>query len=402
MTVMADLILFSWQAFSDSGKKHTGYTLCASRAALTTKLSERNLLLIYCRKEKKTGKRQWNNVHKIAFFNQLATLLKAGLSLVDSLRMLAEGHPDLAWHALLTDLSHALLQGISFAQALRQWETIFSPIWSALVEAGELTGQLETCCRKLAVQQSRQDKLHATVIKVMRYPLFILCVVIAVASAMLLWVLPQFTAIYQSFNAPLPAFTHGVISLSQWLRRTGFWLLCLLLLLIFSLIYLYRHSTRWRRAGQYLLLRIPLVATLWRGSKLHQIFTTLALAQRAGMTLLQGLQIAQQTVLTLVWFEALSAIQNQIVEGQTLHQAIEKHPLFTAFCYQLIKTGEEAGALEEMLIQLANWHETLTHALAEDLSAALEPIIMLVTGVIVGALVIAMYLPVFGLGDILG
>ena len=149
------------------------------------------------------------------------------------------------------------------------------------------------------------------------------------------------------------------------------------------------------------MLRLPLFSNLWRGSQLSQIYAILQLTQQAGITLLQGLQAAEATLTTRLWRDAVVELQQHITRGEPLHQAMRAHPLFTPLCMQLVLVGEEAGALDTMLARLAEWHEARTLALADALAASLEPVMMVIVGAIVGTLVIAMYLPVFGLGNVM-
>jgi len=149
------------------------------------------------------------------------------------------------------------------------------------------------------------------------------------------------------------------------------------------------------------MLRLPLLSAMWRGSQLSQIYADLQLTQRAGITLLQGLQAAEATLTTRLWRDAVVALQHHIAQGEPLHQAMQDHPLFTPLCMQLVHVGEEAGALDTMLARLAEWHEAQTLTLADTLASSLEPAMMVIVGAIVGTLVIAMYLPAFGLGNVI-
>ncbi|MEQ4585954.1 MAG: protein transport protein HofC, partial [Pantoea agglomerans] len=351
------------------------------------------------KREKAWRQREWKWQHKTDLIRQLATLLKAGLPLAESLALLAEGHPHAGWRALMLVLHHRVLSGAPFSQALREWPQIFPALYPALMEVGELTGQLDTCCSELARQQIRQQQLWHQVAKALRYPLFILLVAIAVTCGMLLFVLPEFVAVYDSFDAPLPAFTAAVMQLSAALQEWGAVLAIGVSLMLVAWHQLRRRSAGWQRREQAIFLRIPLLSGLWRGTQLTQIYTILNLTQRAGLTLLQGLAAVEVTLSSLLWREAMAGLQQHIAQGNPLHQALMHHPLFTPLCGQLVRVGEEAGALDLMLARLAEWHEAETRERADTLAASLEPMMMVVIGGIVGTLVIAMYLPVFGLGD---
>ncbi|PIJ49764.1 type IV pilin biogenesis protein [Erwinia sp. OLTSP20] len=398
---MNKTLLFHWQAVDNSGGWQQGERLALNRQQVYLYLNDNQLSPLRIRLRGLYVTAGWQKAARITLMRQLATLLKAGMPLAASLNMLSHGQHK-CWCLLLRQLAEQISQGNAFAQALRQWPVIFPPLFPALVQIGELTGQLDNCCQRLATQQERQQLLHKKVQKALRYPLFILLVAAATSAAMLLFVLPEFVAIYDNFDARLPAFTRAVMQLSEWLQLNGLWLILALVCLPTGWRYQQRRSPAMRLFLQRLILRLPLVATLWRGSILSQIFTTLSLTQQAGIPLAEGLKATAQTLPGGVWQQALQGLIQHIEAGQPLHRALQQHPLFTSLCYQLIKVGEEAGALDDMLSRLAGWHENQTLERAENLAAMLEPAMMVIVGGIIGTLVIAMYLPVFNLGAALG
>ncbi|MGP2461206.1 protein transport protein HofC [Pantoea ananatis] len=396
---MTSLYVYRWHAVDGSGRLQTGHHLAPDGETLFSDLAQRHLLPVSWTRGKVMRRRDWKWQHKIDLIRQLATLLKAGLPLSQSLSLLAEGHSQTPWRALMLALQHQILAGEPFSSALRQWPQIFPPLYPALMEVGELTGQLDVCCEQLAQQQTRQQYLRSKVIKALRYPLFILAVALTVTCGMLLFVLPEFVSVYASFNAPLPAFTAAVIGLSERLQAWGFPLSGLIILLVAGWQQWRRRSENWQRREQRVLMHIPIVGGLWQGNQLTQIYSVLQLTQQAGLTLLQGLEAAKVTLSSRLWQDAIRLLQNHIAQGNPLYLALSNHPLFSPLCSQLIRVGEEAGALDVMLARLAEWHEGQTLMRADNLAASLEPVMMVVIGGIVGTLVIAMYLPVFGLGE---
>lgn len=398
---MAKLYYFNWQALNAIGQLQEGESLHVNLDMLLHELSESGLLPVNWQRGRCWRARDWKWQHKIHLIRQLATLLKAGLPLAESLLLLAEGHPHAGWRTLLKGLQRQVMSGEAFSQALRAWPQIFPPLFPALMQVGELTGQLDECCAQLAMQQSKQQHLRQKVVKALRYPLFILLVTMAVSAGMLLFVLPEFASVYASFEAPLPAFTAAVIALSELLQQAVLPLALVLTLLAISAQQLYQRSAGWQICVQRWLLQLPLLSPLWRGGELSQIYAILQLTQQAGLTLLQSLQAVEVTLTSRLWRDAIVALQQHIAAGAPLYQALHQHALFTPLCAQLIRVGEEAGALDVMLARLAEWHETQTLTRADTLAASLEPLMMVVIGVIVGTLVVAMYLPVFGLGDVI-
>jgi protein transport protein HofC len=345
---------------------------------------------------------QWRGEPLIHFTRQLATLLQAGLPLVDALQLLAAEHPSAAWRCLLRQLADQVREGQPLSETLTEQPGIFPLIYRQLIAIGELTGNLDRCCLQLAQQQEAQLLLRRKVTKALRYPLFICAVALMVSMLMLVMVLPEFAKVYQSFDAPLPWFTQGLLKLSALLIAVGPYLALLLGASLFGYCRWLHPRPPWRRREQVLLLRLPLIARLVSGGALSQTFRILTMTQRAGLTLVEGLSAAALAADHLLYRQALEQVRRQIAEGEAFHHAMGLQPLFPPLCRQLVRVGEESGSLDALLDKLAQWYERQTHELADTLAQTLEPLLMLVVGGIVGTLVIAMYLPIFQLGSVLG
>ncbi|WP_435947207.1 protein transport protein HofC [Dryocola sp. BD586] len=396
---MANFRVWSWKAVDQRGQIRQGVVLAENRAAVEAQLGEQGLQLFSARRSVGARRGCWHIQQKIQVFRQLATLLQAGISLADGLALIADRHPYREWRALLQRIAQQVSQGLPFSDALRQWPGIFPPLFITLIHIGELTGKLDECSRRLAEQQEQLYRLQKKVTKALRYPLFILAVAFAVTAGMLGFVLPEFAAIYSSFNASLPAITLAVMGISSWVTSQGALWLFIAIIAAGCWFVLRRQKPCWQEYEQKLLLKTPLAAPLWRGQLLSQIYTTLALSQQAGIPLLQGLAAVEQTIAPLLWKKLLAQISARVAEGVPFWQTLEDTERFTPLCSQLIRIGEESGALDLMLEKLAVWHHDATQEMADSLAAALEPMMMLVIGIIIGTLVIAMYLPIFQLGD---
>ncbi|WP_261112708.1 protein transport protein HofC [Serratia entomophila] len=394
--------LFLWRAIDAEGEIRHGELMSSAKSRVSRQLIEQGLQPCQITRGKRIPHGQWRGEPLIHFTRQLATLLQAGLPLVNALQLLATEHPAAAWRCLLRQLGERVRQGQPFSEAVAEQRAVFPQIYRPLIAIGELTGNLERCCLLLAQQQESRQKLHSKVVKALRYPLFICAVALLVSVLMLVMVLPEFAGVYQSFDAPLPWFTQGLLHLSALLIGTGPYLALLLGGLIFGYCRWLHPQTQWRRREQAAQLRLPLIARLIEGSALSQIFRILAMTQQAGLTLVDGLSAAAMAVDNLFYRQALEQVQRQISQGETFHHALSQQPLFPALCRQLVRVGEESGSLDSLLDKLAQWHEQQTLELADTLAQTLEPLLMLVVGGIVGALVIAMYLPIFQLGNVLG
>lgn len=340
----------------------------------------------------------WSRTRSSEAIYQLATLLKAGLTLSEGLALLAEQHPSSQWQALLRTLAYDMEQGISLSTSLAQWQHVFPPLYQSMIRTGELTGKLDDCCFELARQQKEQQHLADKVKKALRYPVIILTTAVMVVVAMLHFVLPEFAAIYRTFNVPLPALTQGIITVAHYSSQWG-WLAGFIGLMAGVTYRLARQKTWWLIQRQRLLLRCPVIGPLIRGQTLTQIFTVLSLTQSAGIPFLRGLESVSETLACPFWLQRLVQIHRDISGGKPIWQAFKDTGEFTPLCLQLVRTGEASGSLDAMLHNLARHHSENTLSQAEDLAALLEPTLLVITGLIIGTLVVAMYLPIFHLGD---
>lgn len=384
--------LWRWRALSIEGELRSGTLWATDRNAAFTRLMRNELhplAVTRC-----SQKYRWRPHHCYEMFRQLATLLQAGLTLSHSLQMLADQHPLKPWQALLQSIADELGEGCPFSEALKRWPAVFSPLHISMVKTGELTGKLEECCRRLAQQQKSQQLLSAKVKKALRYPVIILMLAVIVVLAMVTLVLPEFAAIYRTFNTPLPKLTQIVMGMAAFMQ-SYFLALFSGLLVPVAAAWILRNDPRWQR----ILLHTPVMGALAKGQKLGQIFTVLSLTQQAGIPFLQGLESAEETVESCYWRGILRCVREDIEKGLPIWSSFQKTAIFTPLCIQLLRTGEMSGALDVMLKNLAHHHTEQTFQQADNLAALLEPLLLIVTGVIIGTLVVAMYLPIFHLGD---
>ncbi len=394
---MATKALWHWSGMNSEGQLVQGTSWEAQRQDVMLDLHQQHIHLLSLKRHS-VRTRLWRGEYSCEIMRQLATLLQAGLPLPEGLTLLANQQSSLQWQALLHTLASKLEMGEPFSTALAQWPDVFPPLYLTMVNTGELTGNLDECCFKLADQQKAQLLLSRKVKKALRYPLIILTLAFVVVLAMVYLVLPEFATIYQTFNTPLPALTRGVIAFADLMQQCSIPLLLLTIVGVSVLSGLRRHQG-WRRYRQRVLLACPQMGQLIRGQRLSQIFTVLALTQRSGITFLQGLESVVNTLTCPWWQDKIREVHQEIVQGQAISTALSASGMFTPLCIQLVRTGEASGALDTMLQNLAQHHSEQTSHQADNLASLLEPLLLVVTGIIIGTLVVAMYLPIFHLGD---
>ncbi|EPJ3204358.1 protein transport protein HofC [Citrobacter freundii] len=389
--------LWRWQGINNEGELSEGVLWADTRLLLIQALEQRHITPLRI-KRIRVKNSHWSRERSAETIHQLATLLKAGLTLSTGLALLAEQHPSSQWQALLRTLAYDMEQGISLSTSLAKWQHVFPPLYQAMIRTGELTGKLDDCCFELARQQKNQQQLADKVKKALRYPIIIITMAIMVVFAMLQFVLPEFAAIYQTFNTPLPALTRGMIAIADYSSQWG-WLAVALTMVSVMTYHVIKQKPYWLILSQKLLLRLPVTGSLVRGQKLTQIFTVLALTQNAGIPFLQGLESVTETLASPFWSQRLAQVHQDISAGKPVWLALKNCGEFSPLCIQLVRTGEASGSLDAMLRNLANHHGEKTLSQAENLAALLEPALLVITGLIIGTLVVAMYLPIFHLGD---
>lgn len=389
--------LWYWQGMNHDGLPGEGTRWAENRLLLMQEL-ERHQIIPLRVKPLRVKRALWRNDKSTEVIHQLATLLKAGLTLSEGLELLAGQQPNKQWQALLGSLANELEHGTPLSSALAQWPDVFPPLYQAMIRTGELTGKLDECCFELARQQKAQRQLTDKVKKALRYPIIILTMAVMVVVAMLHFVLPEFAAIYRTFNTPLPALTQGIIAFADWSQRWS-GLIALMIVILIATNSLLSRKSGWQILRQRGLLRMPVMGQLIRGQKLTQIFTILALTQTAGIAFLPALESVKKTIQCPYWARRLAQVQHDISTGVPVWQALKNAEEFSPLCLQLVRTGEASGSLDIMLRNLARHHDEHTQAMADNLAALLEPALLVITGLIIGTLVVAMYLPIFHLGD---
>jgi type IV pilus assembly protein PilC len=335
------------------------------------------------------------------FTRQMATMLNAGIPLVQSLIIISEGDPTGALGKLSTKIKLDVEGGSAFSIALRKNPRYFDELYCSLIESGEQSGTLDTMLERIALYKEKTDSLKRKVKKALYYPTAIIIIAAVVSAILLIKVVPTFKDMFQGYGAALPAFTQFVLNISDALQNYGIYIFIALVVLGYILVNLYQTNTAFQHTLQRLSLKLPVFGKILKQSVIASFARTLSTTSAAGVPLTDALESIAKASNNVVYRTAILDIKEGLSTGQRMRVAIKRTAVFPNLVVQMVGIGEESGALEDMLGKIASIYEEEVDAAVDGLTSLLEPIIMVILGIVVGGLVIAMYLPIFKMGSIL-
>ena len=392
---------YAWEGINRQGRRVTGQAIGHDVALIKVQLRQQGICPGRVRKQSR-GLPSLTPPIKPAdialFTRQLATLLKAGIPLLQAFDVISEGFDNRHMHRLVNGLKQAIGAGNNLASALRKQPRYFNDLYCNLVAAGEQAGALETLLERVAVHLEKSERLKARIKKAMTYPIAVIAVASLVSSLLLIHVVPQFQNLFAGVDSKLPGFTLQVIALSEFLQQ-AWWMLALSLGAGgFGLRQAYRASPGFRHWLDAGLLKAPLAGTLLKKSAVARYARTLSTTFAAGVPLVQALDSVAAAAGNQLFKQAIEHMRHDVSTGMPLNRSMTSSGLFPGMAIQMTAIGEESGTLEHMLEKVASHYESDVDNLVDHLTSLMEPLIMVVLGGIVGALVIALYLPVFQLG----
>lgn len=391
--------LYYIYAYHSQSMFHSLTLVASSRTSLRQQLLQQELYPIKIKKGGYYHTSQFKSQELLSLTRQLATMLDAGLPLVNSVKLLSQEHHLPCWRYLLHEIAKQLEGGVPLSQIITAYPAIFPALYRQLISTGELSGQFSLCFDQLAQWLANKQYFHQQLKQHLRYPLF-LCLATAVISALMLFiVLPQFETIYSQFAAPLPPYTVFIIQCAQILKQYG--LIGILLISSLRLTYHLGGRPFYRRLIEHWQLQLPLVGTVIKLSQLALFFQALATIQRSGLPLLLGLETTQTTLTNRQIKAVLSQISEEIKRGESFSEAIAHQAIFPPLCYQFILAGEATGDLTQMLEQLAHYYQAKLSEYLQRITKLAEPSVMVLLSIVVGGLIMALYLPIFQLSDVL-
>ncbi len=401
--------IYQWKARTRQGTLKKGDIEAISDQAVMAQLRSQ-LLMPVSVKEKTKDVTEYLRLIKqgistrelVIFTRQFATMIDAGLPLVQCLDILAEQNPNKRFKGIIREVRQDVEQGSTFAEALRKHPKPFDALYVNLVQAGEIGGILDTILNRLAVYLEKADSLARKVKGAMVYPTTVLVVAIGVVVLMLVKVIPTFAKMFLDFGGELPAPTQLVITMSEFMQQWIWAILIGVFLAAAGFLRARKQIPRFRRATDALFLRVWIFGTLLQKVAVARFTRTLGTMIASGVPILDGLEIVARTAGNMVIEEALMDVRSAISEGKTIAEPLQESGVFPGMVVQMIAVGEETGAMESMLSKIADFYDEEVDAAVEALTALLEPMMMVFLGGTVGGLLIAMYLPIFKIAETIG
>ncbi|MCP1602808.1 type II secretion system F family protein [Pseudomonas citronellolis] len=395
--------VFTWEGTDRKGGKVKGELSGTNTALVKAQLRKQGINPTKVRKKgiSLLGKGKRIKPMDIALFTrQMATMMGSGVPLLQSFDIIAEGFDNPNMRKLVEDIKQEVASGNSLANSLRKKPQYFDDLYCNLVDAGEQSGALETLLDRVATYKEKTESLKAKIKKAMTYPIAVIVVAIVVSAILLIKVVPQFQTVFSSFGAELPAFTRMVIGLSEVLQEWWFIVLIGLFVVAFALKEAHKRSESFRDSVDRGILKLPIVGGIIYKSAVARYARTLSTTFAAGVPLVEALDSVSGATGNVVFRNAVNKIKQDVSSGTQLNFSMRTTGVFPSMAVQMAAIGEESGSLDAMLDKVANYYEEEVDNAVDNLTTLMEPMIMAVLGVLVGGLVIAMYLPIFQLGNV--
>ena len=394
---------YTWEGTDKKGTKMAGELTGHNVALIKAQLRKQGINPLKVRKKSVSifGEGKKIKPLDIAFFSrQMATMMKAGVPLLQSFDIIIEGADNPNMRKLIGEVKQEVAAGNSFATALRKKPQYFDDLYCSLVDAGEQAGALESLLERVATYKEKTEALKAKIKKAMTYPIAVLVVAFIVSGILLIKVVPQFQSVFSSFGADLPAFTLMVIGLSNIVQEWWLIILGMIVGAYFLFKRSYKQSQKLRDAVDRGLLKVPVIGPLIYKSSVARYARTLATTFAAGVPLVEALDSVAGATGNVVFRNAVMKVRQDVSTGMQLNFSMRSVGVFPSLAIQMTAIGEESGALDNMLDKVATYYEDEVDNMVDSLTSLMEPMIMAVLGVLVGGLVIAMYLPIFKLGQV--
>ena len=394
---------FAWEGTNRQGRRVKGEITGPNLALIKADLRRQGITPLKIKKKSAAlGKRKKKILAKdIAIFSrQLATMMSAGVPLVQAFEIVGRGHENPSMQELIMAVKADVESGTALAEALAKHPLYFDDLFCNLVNAGEQAGILENLLDKIATYKEKVEAIKGKIKKAMFYPVAIVVVAFIITAILLVFVIPQFESMFANFGADLPALTAFVIELSQIFQSYWYIIFGSLGAAAYGFIQAKRRSKAFNRMMDRVVLKLPIIGEIITKATIARFARTLSTMFAAGMPLVEAMETVADAAGNSVYGEAILAMRDDIATGTQMNVTMKASGLFPSMVVQMVGIGEETGAVDSMLAKVADFFEEEVDNMVDGLSSLLEPIIMAVLGILIGGLVVAMYLPIFKMGEV--
>jgi type IV pilus assembly protein PilC len=397
-------LTFAWEGTDKKGKRIKGEMKATGEAFVNATLRRQGINVIKVKKQSGFGKKSGKVSEKdvTLFTRQLATMMKAGVPLLQSFDIVGKGHSNPAVSKLLSDIKSDVETGSSLSSAFRKYPLYFDALFCNLVGAGEQAGILDSLLDRLATYKEKILAIKGKIKSALFYPVSIIIVAFVITAVIMIFVIPAFKELFSSFGADLPAPTLAVMAISDFFVEYWWAIFGSIGVGLWFFFYTWKRSEKMQATMDRLLLKLPLFGELIRKATIARFARTLSTMFAAGVPLVEALDSVAGASGNRVYYDATKKIQSEISTGTSLTVAMQNSEVFPNMVLQMVAIGEESGALDSMLSKVADFFEAEVDDAVEALSSLMEPIIMVVLGTLIGGLVVAMYLPIFKMGQAVG
>ncbi|WP_029044200.1 MULTISPECIES: type II secretion system F family protein [Cupriavidus] len=392
--------IFEWEGKDRKGKVFTGELRAESQAEVNATLRKQGLTVVKLKKRRAARGRKITEKDIAYFTRQLSTMLKAGIPLLQSIDIIARGHANPNFTQLLAEIRFDIESGSSMAQAFRRQPRYFDTLYCNLIDAGEQGGILDALLERLSLYMEKTIALKSQIKSAMIYPIAVLTVAFAVTVILMIFVIPAFKGVFSSFGANLPAPTLAVIAMSDFFVNNWYIVIGVPVFGIAFYLRSLKRSEKVQRASDRMLLRLPIFGSLFRKAVIARWTRTLATMFAAGTPLVESMESVAGAAGNWVYYDATREIEQSVRIGTSLTNAMQATHVFDNMVLQMTQIGEESGALDNMLLKVAEFYEREVDDAVAAISSLIEPLIIVVLGVLIGGMVVAMYLPIFKLGQV--
>lgn len=402
----ASLNTFIWEGLNKEGTKVNGETRGSSMALVKAELRRQGIKPKKVRKKPKPLFGSGQKKHKILskdisiFSRQMSIMMASGVPLIQSFDIIGKGHENAAMKDMIMAIKADIEGGNTLADSMAKFPLQFNSLYCNLVNAGEQAGILENLLDKIATYQEKTEAIKNKLKKAMFYPIAILAVSFIVTTILMLFVIPQFEEMFESFGGQLPAMTQFVINMSAFFQEWWWAIFGLLFIAIRSFTKARQNSQSFRETLERLSLKLPIFGEILTKGAIARFARTLSTMFTAGVPLVEAMGTVAGAAGNIVFSNAINRMKDEVSTGTPLYQSMEHTGLFPSMVVQMIAIGEEAGSVDSMLAKVADFYEAEVDDAVDGMSSLMEPIIMAVLGVLIGGLVVAMYLPIFKMGAV--